>query len=334
MSEGDDTITNEPAGQQPTSAEQQPKESRKIVTDLAPWADSLSKSVATIAIVVYASGFLIVSLHHSRYGFVGTNPFRPRVLAAGAWFLFLSVIPIAAAIAYREWSWSKIAQNFLWCYCVSIALSAPFAYLLFDINYVTTPTPLLTWVVGIPAFIWLMGVIIMVVLRAVGSQQNRSSLLDVVTVAPVLIFVAYDVQEMMFGSFEQGAVRIWFFGVFVVTIALFKVFSKIKLAEGGQWSRPLATMFMALLLFARYYYPHMKASWGGGAPVSVTIYFTKDSAISPNKAVSAQLIEESDEGFYIVGPKETKAIYVPRSAVALVYFSDRTADSPLLRDSK
>jgi hypothetical protein len=161
-----------------------------------------------------------------------------------------------------------------------------------------------------------MGVIIMVVLRAVGSQQNRSSLLDVVTVAPVLIFVAYDVQEMMFGSFEQGAVRIWFFGVFVVTIALFKVFSKIKLAEGGQWSI------------------HMKASWGGGAPVSVTIYFTKDSAISPNKAVSAQLIEESDEGFYIVGPKETKAIYVPRSAVALVYFSDRTADSPLLRDSK
>jgi hypothetical protein len=87
-------------------------------------------------------------------------------------------------------------------------------------------------------------------------------------------------------------------------------------------------------MFARYYYPHLTASWGGGTPVSVTIYFTKDSAISPNKAVSAQLIEESDEGFYLVGPKETRAIFVPRSAVALVYFSDTVADSPLLRDSK
>jgi hypothetical protein len=64
--------------------------------------------------------------------------------------------------------------------------------------------------------------------------------------------------------------------------------------------------------------PHLKASWGGGTPVSVTVYFTKDSAISPNKAISAQLIEESDEGFYIVGPKESRAIFVPRSSVALV----------------
>jgi hypothetical protein len=78
----------------------------------------------------------------------------------------------------------------------------------------------------------------------------------------------------------------------------------------------------------------LKASWGGGSPVNVTIYFSKDSPISPNKAVSAQLVEESDEGYYIVGPKETKAIYVPRSAVALVYFSDKIADSPLLRDTK
>jgi hypothetical protein len=87
-------------------------------------------------------------------------------------------------------------------------------------------------------------------------------------------------------------------------------------------------------VFAEYYYPHIKASWGGETPVAVTIYFTKDSVMSPNKTASAQLIEESDEGFYIVGPKETRAIFVPRSAVALVYFSDKVTDSLLLRDSK
>jgi hypothetical protein len=86
------------------------------------------------------------------------------------------------------------------------------------------------------------------------------------------------------------------------------------------------------LLF--FYYPHIKAPWGRGTPVNITIYFTKDSAMKPSQAVSAQLVDESDGGLYIVGPNETKAIFVPRNVVALVYFSDRIADSALLRDSK
>jgi hypothetical protein len=54
-----------------------------ILTAASPWADTLSKAVAGLAVALYASGFLVVSLHHSNFGFVGTNPFRPRVLAAG-----------------------------------------------------------------------------------------------------------------------------------------------------------------------------------------------------------------------------------------------------------
>jgi len=46
----------------------------------------MSKGFAGIAIALYACGFLIISLHNSRYGFSETNPFRPRMLAAGAWF--------------------------------------------------------------------------------------------------------------------------------------------------------------------------------------------------------------------------------------------------------
>ncbi len=93
-------------------------------------------------------------------------------------------------------------------------------------------------------------------------------------------------------------------------------------------------MFGLLLLFSREVYPHLKASWGGGTPVDVTVYFTKDSLLSPDKGVQAELIEESDEGFYIVGLKESKAIFVPRNSVALVYFSNKAADSPLLQGNK
>ncbi|HEY6302181.1 MAG TPA: hypothetical protein VIX14_03870 [Terriglobales bacterium] len=72
----------------------------------------------------------------------------------------------------------------------------------------------------------------------------------------------------------------------------------------------------------------------GGDQVQRTALLHKRLPISPNKAVPARLIEESDEGFYIVVPKETTAIYFPRSAVALVYFLDKATDLPLLRDAK
>ena len=67
----------------------------------APWADTFSKAVAGFAIALYASGFLTVSIYHSQFGFVGTNPFRPRILAAGAWFFFFTAIPISIALTFR-----------------------------------------------------------------------------------------------------------------------------------------------------------------------------------------------------------------------------------------
>jgi hypothetical protein len=106
------------------------------------------------------------------------------------------------------------------------------------------------------------------------------------------------------------------------------------LGDLGTWTMPLGLLFVLLLIFSRGLYPHLKASWGGGTPANVTVYFTKDSLLSANKAVQAQLIEESDEGYYIVGPNESKAVFVPRSAVALIYFSEKAASSPLLQGIK
>jgi len=48
----------------------------------------------------------------------------------------------------------------------------------------------------------------------------------------------------------------------------------------------------------------------------------------------AQLVEETHEGFYTVGAKESKAVFVPRSALAFIYFSDNPAESPMLQGNK
>ena len=73
---------------------------------LSPIVDTLSKGIAAIAIGLYASGFLIVSISHSRYGFVETNPFRPKILAAGAVshnIIFFNRHAIEACVGAREW---------------------------------------------------------------------------------------------------------------------------------------------------------------------------------------------------------------------------------------
>jgi len=100
-----------------TSAAQpagEPSEKRNSLVSLASLADPLSKSVAALAIALYASGFLIISLHHSRYGFVSTDPFRPRILAAGAWFLFMTAIPVFGVTKLRGTtalkSWVSLAE--------------------------------------------------------------------------------------------------------------------------------------------------------------------------------------------------------------------------------
>ena len=161
------------------------------------------------------------------------------------------------------------------------------------------------------------------------AKKIPASLSAIASALLVVFFLQYPVRSLLVAHrFEQGALALWFFGVGIATFLEVKIRSR-----GGDWEK---TAFVALGIvsaFAYYYYPNLKASWGGGTPVSIMMQFTKDSAVLANQ-LSAQLVEESDQGYYIVGPNESKAIFVPRNAVALVYFSDKVADSALLSPKK
>ena len=298
----------------------------------APWADTLSKSIAGVAIALYACGFLVISLYHANFGFVGTNPFRPRVLAAGAWFLFFTAVPVSIALRYRTESWSKIANNAYPLWLASLALSVPLSYIIFDYppDQDYQPPGKWGWALMILA---LAAVIVLKMLK--DKKKGPQWLPALLSVIAALYFVSYPVRDLFIRHrFTASSVALWFFASFLTIKLEFEMRSGRNLAEDGEWSKPLALVFGLLLFFSREMYPHLKASWGGGTPANVTVYFLKDSLLSPNKSVQAQLIEESDEGFYIVGPKESKAIFVPRGSVAMIYFSDKPADSPMLQNTK
>ena len=84
-------------------------------------------------------------------------------------------------------------------------------------------------------------------------------------------------------------------------------------------------------VFPLVIYPHIKSGWGGGSPVSVVIYLSNDSRILPGQQLSADLLEESDGGLYVAQKGQQQALFIPRTEISTVYFSDKPLDEGLLR---
>ena len=297
-------------------------------TGISEIADVLSKGVAALAIGVYGCGFLIVSLHDSRFGFTETNPFRPKILAAGTWFLIFTSIPVAIAIGLgRNWfSWRRFA-GFLYPYYFACLSFSFLATRLFDTTAGVNASIPLKWVV--------VGLIAFVILLVLTDYKKGPAIVPIVSsVLLATLLISFDLRQILLHHvFDIENIAMWFFAVGIFTILEVHVrLRKFADAYEAVWkvAKTLTPILIALLVFASYYYPRMKSSWGGGSPIDVILFFNKDSAIKPNQTVSAQLIDESDAGFYVLGQGETRAIFIPRSSVALVYFSDK-ADSSLLK---
>jgi hypothetical protein len=187
----------------------QPKagpEKRELLAVVTPWADTFSKTVAGIAIALYASGFLIISLHHSRFGFVGTNPFRPRVLAAGAWFVFFTGIPVSIAARYRNYSWRQFAKESSGVWLLCYGLSVPLGYILFDFSTLTTFSSPRLWVL-----IGLFGIVILLLVLA--KYEKIPAWLATVASVLLTVFYMFDPLRRFFTNheFELTSLALWFF---------------------------------------------------------------------------------------------------------------------------
>lgn len=290
-----------------------------------PTVDLISKSVAVLAIVLYGCGFLITSIHQFRYGFVETNPFRPRIASAGAWFILFMAIPLAIArgmLKHRHlWEgkekWWRNTGAILYAYYIACVFFGPAFFWMFD--FYVDPSGVLP-----PPAVWKIALAVAAVLLLVALCSWRrvpwyvSAIASIILVGQYLLYAANDLFSL--GHFRFSAIWLWFFGIGI--IALFEMSVRSWKPRFGDWSKTVFLMLGALLIFASYYYPHIKSSWGGGVPIPITIYFTKDSTIMPSQSIGALLVDESDAGLYVVGKNDKRATFIPRSAIGLVYYSD------------
>lgn len=60
------------------------------------YLDAFARSVATLLLVMYGVGFVILSVYEAQYGVVQFGPLRARIFLVGFAFAALSVLPMAA----------------------------------------------------------------------------------------------------------------------------------------------------------------------------------------------------------------------------------------------
>ena len=290
----------------------------------------LSKFITALLFSVYVFGFLITSLHTSVYGFNTINPLRPKILAAGAWFLLFVTTPVMLAISAKtevfdaldKGQWSRLARwaIFYWASCAALS-TATIPLFSYDSVASALHGPSLI-VVTVACVIFAAAYLCLALVKALWLQRAALGLLS----AAVLCNCGSSIYSLLRGKFHSSDLTTWFLILTIWVLVEMRIVKNLQ-----RWAMTVFFSLMVLVSFARYIYPKMKSSLGGGNPTPVVLYLSKDSPVTPGKQLRAVLLDESDAGYYIVPTNETKAIFFPRNAVSLVLFAEDASDSLFLR---
>jgi hypothetical protein len=284
--------------------------------------DVISKLATTGILFVYAVGFLITSLYCNDFGFTSVNPFRARVASAGAWFGILMLVPmfvgrlvlrrhIAQRVEAKPWQqWSILAfALYIASYSAAFLLSSAF-----QIRE--------AFRASVIPFAVAFGMVV-VVIGPVYKWWRKRALAAVITFLTLAILLQINLVRALTPArgFTVDALVLWVFVVALAAITDLYDFPA-NLGWHTDWYAIVGVVLILVTVFASHIYPSIKASWGGGETLPVTLYLSGNAPVMPGQRWHVQLVEESENGYYVLSKGEKKAVFIPRLAVALVYFSD------------
>jgi len=278
-----------------------------------------SKAVALLVFVCYAVGFIVVSVRDASFGFGELSPFKPRILSAGLLFTVLSFV--AALSAHLSFSApiptgiiAKIARAMSRCWMHlfgSVLIASGLSPILVGGGYDFGQLPLWGWWLLIPG--------VMVFLALTGAAVLHYERFPRLTILLFAVLVPLETYWLFYDSpsHASSAVALWFFFLGLVSVSVHRQARSVGLSLNDV----VYPTIVALSFFPTHIYPRVRQAWGGGEPTAIVAYFSQDARLFPGEEVQARLLDESDQGFYLLLDGETRALYVPRSAVSAVFFS-------------
>jgi hypothetical protein len=278
--------------------------------------DVITKATALVALLIYACGFLVVTLHLSAFGFVEVNPLKPRVVTAGAYFLAAVFVP--TYLAYVIIRIDGITDR-------NTRRAALFSSILF--YYVTCQLigdTLLVWLSGSKDYGEILVFMFLMIPWLIGARKIVTKVHPNLVVATSILFVIFLLARsgiLIHRHRWDGAIELWFFLVGLEGRWNILLFRKSK-EERLKFPLIVIVGLPLLFVFATVFYPRINSAWGGGSPLPVTLCFSKDSALMPSGELEVQLIDESDLGLYVLVKQDKRAVFIPRTSITLIRFSE------------
>jgi hypothetical protein len=279
--------------------------------------ETVSKLLTVFVVVLYACGFLITCITNSGYGFLDMNPLRPRPVLAGGWFVLFCALSFAMLVGCTQLRKEIASHPACWLLYARVAISyvigcaALTTCTRFFFDFPPGAVSIFGWTFyGVAALLFALCVL--------AEEKHIPALVaSLPASAGLLLFLIVVLYQTMYRhKFCDGSLFLWFSIGSLLTLFVLRNFASDRV-DG--YPLGVFVILAGLLIFARYFYPHAKPSWGGGGLLPVVIYTGKDAAV-PGQKIVAMLIEDTDAGLYFVVRGDSRATFLPKSAVASIYF--------------
>jgi hypothetical protein len=292
------------------------------------YLDVFARSAATILLVMYGVGFVILAAYEARYGIVQFGPLRARIFLVGFAFTALSALPIAAhhyGLSYfRVLEAVQENKDPALRFERATVLAFGFAFTAFFMGgvfnfFLFAPTvlksqprhpwiPLTSFCVGCLAFV--------LIHRWIGKRfadhPGKSVILSILA-AIILLGTLF-----WMGPEELAGLALWFW---IAAMLGWDARSSRNRALYALDFRNWYFIVLSISIYVNMVMGHMQQKFGGGAPVPAVLYLNKPLPLSNGTTtVEVSLLDETEQGYYILPPGKHTALFIPRGEVSSIYF--------------
>jgi hypothetical protein len=303
-----------------------PQGDSKSTPPLQQWLDWLSKGWVPLLAAIYGSGYVVISIYHASLGLNEINLLRPKTAAAGILYLvffgtaifvleFLRPVllhlveglrePRRMAVLILVGSSSVLNADFLAAMPLGV-------FIHFDAGEPRHQVPFL--------LVSRIGIVCLATVWATGY------------IKPPLLWIHHWIILLCCGlDVALGVVFILFRGQFgtpqlslfllsVQMVVAIGVFLQGYLSRTVNWLLTGFLLLIILLVYSTVVYPHVRVPYGGGEATNAGIYLGAASGSNPAKQLHARIIDETDNGFYVIEDGHTEVRFIPRSQVNAIEF--------------
>jgi hypothetical protein len=311
--------------------------------------EAIAKGITYSLPFLYVCGFIVLSLFEAEYGIADLSLVRVKALATGLLFVFFIGYPALVGIrsfqllglkkpgatavvgSSRDVGYFyviKISSNYMLSVFSSTGLLLLFAHRprvwIFDTPTFQEPShfSILTFSAGLVSFfVFTLGLLITssrnIVPKHFATKPGRCAVLA------VLVSVLWFIWNAGMSDWTFVQVAFWSYLVGLVSILFAKLIEQKRGPKALDWEVLILMVFVMFVpWFASSLYGTVKPAFGGGSAVPARLYLKEKNAVLQVSTLDAQILEETEQGYYIVSKPDSKsAIFIPRSTVSTAEFN-------------